>query len=222
MEIKPKPQPDPVADIKIVDAYMRWALLAAEEVVGAKGMGVVLRDAKLERFAGNYPSDVLKPSGTITFSDYASLNAGLLNFFGRAGRSMAFRVGRISAKHGIDQQSAIFGVAALLAAKVLPYSTQIKVGLDAMNDGFRKVYEASGQKYSGRIEDRGQTIAMVMPECANCAGKQSTEPMCLIHVGVILESVHWLSGKEAEVKQTASRSMGADACVWEVSKTPKE
>ncbi|MEK7439931.1 MAG: 4-vinyl reductase [Chloroflexota bacterium] len=220
MEIKPKSQPDAVADLKIVDAYMRWALLAAEEVVGAKGMGVVLRDAKLERFVGNYPADVLKPGGTITFGEYASLNAGLLNFFGRAGKSMAYRVGRLSAKHGIDQQSAIFGVAALLAAKVLPYPMQIKVGLDAMNDGFRKVYGASN--YTGRIEDRGATIAMIMPECANCAGKQSTEPMCLIHVGVLLESVHWLSGKEAEVKQTASRSMGAEACVWEVSKTPKE
>jgi predicted hydrocarbon binding protein len=222
MEITNKPQPDPVADIKIVDAYMRWALLAAEEVVGAKGMGVVLRDAKLERFAGNYPADVLKPSGSITFGEYASLNAGLLNFFGRAGKSMAYRVGRISAKHAIDQQSAMFGIAALLAAKVLPYPTQLKMGFDAMIDGFRKVYEGSGQKFSGRIEDRGDSFVMIMPECANCAGKQSSEPMCLIHVGVIQESIHWLSGKEPEVKQTAARSMGADACMWEVSKKPKE
>ena len=30
------------------------------------------------------------------------------------------------------------------------------------------------------------------------------------------------AGKEAEAKQTECRAMGAPACVWEVSKTPKE
>jgi predicted hydrocarbon binding protein len=201
---------------------MRWALLAAEEVVGKQSITVVLRDAKLERFIDNYPANELKVTGAVTFGEYASFNASLLNFFGRAGRSMAYRVGRISAKHAIDQQSAMFGIAALLAAKMMPYPTQLKMGFDAMNDGFRKVYEGSGQKYTGRIEDRGDSYLMVMPECANCAGKESTEPMCLIHVGVIQESVRWLSGKEPEVKQTASRAMSAEACVWEISKKPKE
>ena len=77
MEIQDKAEHDPVADFYQVDAYMRWALLAAEEVVGKRGLGIVLREAGLERLIDNYPSGELNPSGHISFGDYAALNAGL-------------------------------------------------------------------------------------------------------------------------------------------------
>ena len=125
MEIESKTERDPVADMHTVDAYMRWALLAAEEVVGKKGLTVVLRDAGLERFIDNYPPEELTPSGSITFGDYAALNTGLLNFFGRAGKSMLLRTGRLSALHGIEQQGAVFGIAVIVASKVLPIPTQL-------------------------------------------------------------------------------------------------
>jgi len=38
MEIKDKTPNDPIASLYLVDAYMRWALLAAEEVVGKQGL----------------------------------------------------------------------------------------------------------------------------------------------------------------------------------------
>ena len=60
MEITNKSVHDPVADLHVVDAYMRWALLAAEEVAGKSGLVVVLRQAKLERFIDNYPPNELK------------------------------------------------------------------------------------------------------------------------------------------------------------------
>ncbi len=222
MQITTRTPPDPAADLKVVDAYMRWALLAAEEVVGKQGMNVVLREAKLEQVINNLPPNELKATGAYTFGDYANLNGALLNFFGRAAKSMVLRIGRLSAKQGIDQQGAMFGIAALLASKLLPYPTQVKLGLEAMRDGFVKVYQQSGQTPKFAVEDRGETLAYVDYNCANCAGKHSDAPMCWIHVGVIQEAVRWQTGKEAEVTQTACRAMGAEACVWEVSKAPKE
>lgn len=121
MEIKNKPEHDPVSSLKIVDAYLRWALLAAEEVVGAQGMNVVLRPAGLERVINNLPPNELKATGNYSFGDYATLNAALLSFFGRAAKSMVLRIDRLSAKQGIDQQGAMFGLAALPASKLLPY-----------------------------------------------------------------------------------------------------
>ena len=222
MEIKTKSEHDSVADLKIVDAYMRWALLAAEEVVGRQGMNVVLREATLERVAGNYPANELKATGSFTFGDYANLNGALLNFFGRAGKSMVLRIGRISAKHGIEQQGAMFGLAALVASKLLPFPAQVKLGGEAMRDGFVKVYGTIGQKPDIAIEDRGRTLVYIDRACANCAGKQSDAPMCWIHVGVLQEAIRWQTGKEGDVKQTACRAMGDAECVWEISKTPKE
>ena len=69
MEIRDKAEHDPVTDIYNTDAYMRWALMAAEEVIGEKGLAVVLRDAGLERFIDNYPpEEVEKPTGKPSIS----------------------------------------------------------------------------------------------------------------------------------------------------------
>ena len=222
MEINNRTEHDPVADLYQVDAYMHWALLAAEEVVGKRGLSVVLRDAGLERFIDNYPPEELKPSGNITFGDYAAFNASLLSFFGRAGKSMVLRIGRLSTHRAIEQQGALFGVAVMVASKVLPIPTQLKMGMEKMQDGFRKLSQSAGQDQRQRIEDRGDKLAYINETCAMCAGKQASEPICWLFTGTLQESARWLTDKEFEVQEVECRAMGAPACVWEISKTPKE
>lgn len=221
MDIKPKADYDPVADLYMVDAYMRWALLAAEEVVGHQGLTIVLRQAGLERLINNYPPSELKLSGMLSYGDYASLSAGLLTFFGRAGKSMVLRIGRISAKHGIDQQGALFGLGVMLAAKVLPVPTQLKMGLETIQSGFQKLANSVGQELHLRVEDRGDKWAYVAPECAMCAGKQADAAICWLFNGTLQESLHWQTGKDFDIQEVECRALGAPACVWEVSKTPK-
>jgi predicted hydrocarbon binding protein len=221
MEITDRSDHDPATDILLVDAYMRWALLAAEEVVGKNGLAVVLRQAGLEQFVGGYPPEQLKVSTGLTLYHYASLNAGLLNFFGRAARSMALRIGRSTARYAIDHQGALFGTAALLASKVLPVSTQIKMGLSAMQAGFRRLSQAVGQERRLELEDRGEAWAYLDYQCAMSAGKRSDEPIGWIQTGAIQEALHWQTGREFEVEQVACRSMGAPASIWLVYKTPK-
>lgn len=221
MEIRDRTDHDPATDILLVDAYMRWALLAAEEVIGKNGLAVVLRQEKLEQFIGNYPPEQLKVSTGLTLYHYASLNAGLLNFFGRAARSMGLRIGRSTARYAIEQQSALFGTAALLASKVLPVSTQIKMGLSAMQAGFKRLSQAVGQDRRLELEDRGEAWAYIDHHCAMSAGKRSDEPMGYIQTGAITEALHWQIGKDFEVEQVACRSMGAPASIWLINKTAK-
>ena len=221
MEIRDRAEHDPATDVLLVDAYMRWALLAAEEVVGKNGLAVVLREAGLEQFIGNYPPEQLKVSSGLTLFHYASLNAGLLNFFGRAARSMALRIGRSSARYAIDHQGALFGTAALLASKVLPVSTQIKMGLSAMQAGLRRLSQSVGQERRLELADRGECWAYIDYDCPMSAGKQSDEPIGWIQTGAIQEALHWQIGKEFEVEQIACRSTGAPASIWLITKTPK-
>ncbi len=221
MDIKPKADYDPVADLYMVDAYMRWALLAAEEVVGHQGLTIVLRQAGLERLINNYPPNELKLSGMLSYGDYASLSAGLLTFFGRAGKSMVLRIGRISAKHGIDQQGALFGLGVMLAAKVLPVPTQLKMGLETIQNGFQKLANSVGQELHLQVADRGDKWAYVAPECAMCAGKHADAAICWLFNGTLQESLHWQTGKDFDIQEVECRALGAPACVWEVSKTPK-
>jgi predicted hydrocarbon binding protein len=221
MDIRKKKEHDPVADLYTVDAYMRWAVQAAEEVVGKKGLDIVLRQAGLGRLVDNYPPNELKISGNFTFGDYANLSAELLNFFGRAGKSMTMRIGRLSAKHAIEQQSAVFGLAALMTAKLLPIPSQLKMGMATMQNGFKKLSQSVGQDMRLRLEDRGSKVAYIAEDCPFCAGKAADEPMCWGFNGSLHEGLNWQIGKEFDIVEVECRAMGAPACVWEVSKTPK-
>jgi predicted hydrocarbon binding protein len=220
MEIKNKTELDPVADLYMPDAYMRWALLAAEEVTGKRGLIIVLRQSGLERLINNYPPDKLTVSSDLTCRDYANLFASLMNFYGRAGKSMLLRIGRLSAKHAIEQQGALFGLAAVLASKVLPIPAQLKIGLENMQGGFCKIWQSFGQEMHLHVQDRGAKMVYVAETCTMCAGKQADGPICLSWTGALKESVHWVTGKEFKIEEVECRAMGAPACVWEISKTP--
>ncbi len=216
--IKDKTEHDPVADFLIIDAYIRWALLAAEEVIGKSGMTAVLRQIGLERLIDHYPPEVLQATGGLKYADYANLNCGLLNFFGRAGKSMNMRVGRISARHAIAVQSDIYGLAALVASKILPVSTQIKLGLEAMQNGYRRLMP----HVRLRIEDRGDKWAYITETCTMCAGKEATDHICWTFSGILQELLRWQTGKEFEIDEVQCRAQSGPVCVWEIHKKPKE
>jgi predicted hydrocarbon binding protein len=215
MQITDKPEHDPVADMIMLDAYMRWALQAAEQIVG-QGMPGLLRQAGLECFIGNYPVNEVRKTD-VTFREYAALNAALLNYFGPTGRSTALRIGRLSAKLGIDQQDSFFNVTLTTASKMLPLPAQHRFGMEMMQAVYRNVI---GQGWDGRVEEREAATAYITFGCPMCAGKKAGQPICWIFTGVLQESVLWMTGKLFDVEQTACRAMGAPECVWEVSKTP--
>lgn len=215
MKIQDKAEYDPVADMLIVDAYMRWALMATGQIVG-QGMGSLLKEARLERFIDNYPSNEVRLSD-ITFREYANLNAALLNNFGPTGRSTALRIGRLSARLGIENQDALFNVTLTTAAKMLPLAAQLRFGMEMMQAAYRNIL---GQGWDGRIEDGERATRYVTFGCPVCAGKQAQQPVCWIFTGVVQESALWMTGKLFDVEQTACRAMGAPECVWEVNRTP--
>ncbi|MBZ0278625.1 MAG: 4-vinyl reductase [Anaerolineae bacterium] len=222
MQITDKTEHDPVADMLLVDAYMRWAMEAAKEVVGDQGMNVVLREAGLERFIGNYPGGELVVSGDVTFGDYTRLSSGLLTFFNRPGKSMVMRIGRESAKKAIDHQSGVFNLATVLAAKLLPSATQVKMGLSAMLAGFKVISEKAGQEYKATIEDRGDKWAYIVETCHLCAGKHADSHICWMYEALIEEACRQVFGKFYDVVEVECRAMGAPACVFEVPKQPSE
>jgi predicted hydrocarbon binding protein len=222
MEIKNKPNPDPVASNHMVDAYMRWALQAAEEVLGKQGLIVVLRDNGLEKYIDNYPPEELKISGNVLNGDYADLCAGLLQFYGRAGKSLDYRIGRISSKYAIEKQAAVFNIAARTAVRFLPFPTQISTGLDNLIGGFQKLWSDYGEEAIIRKEDRDSSFAYIQQTCPTCSGKIADEPICHQTTGMLLESIEWLTGKKVSVREIECRAMGAPACVWEIEKTPQE
>lgn len=222
LEITNKPEPDPVASLHILDAYMRWALLAAEEIVGAPNMHIILRRARLERLVDNYPPNRLEVSGDFTFGDYANFCAALLDFFGRAGEEMVGHIGGTSARKAISQQFELYNISGLIGSQTLPVADQLQLGMEAILAGFQQLAAGAGEEWRGHIEDRGVTLAFVVETCPLCAGKRANGCIGALFTGMLRESAKWLLNQQFAVKETACRAKGDPAGVWEVNKTPLE
>ena len=221
MEIKNKAQHDPVTELPMVEAYMRWALMAAEQEIGSQALEIVLRENGLEKFVNHYPPANLKLNHNITVGDYTNLWTGLTQFFGADGKSKSIKVGRLSTKPALENQGKLFNFTSRTAIKLLPLSSQIKAVLDGIQGDIEKVYKGSGYSIDVRIEDRGDKWAYIDESCAICAGKETNMPMCWGWVGTLEESLTWLTGKHFEIDQVECRAMGASGCAWEISKTIK-
>lgn len=220
MAIRDKTAHDPVVDFKVVDAYMRSALLAAEEVVGERGIGIVLRQANLERLIGNYPSSSFDVNSGYTFGDYTSLSTALLDFFGRPGKSMTLRIGRIAADHTYEQLDERFKLSKLAtASKLLPAAAQLKASLMVTQKVLTDLSKDLGNPVVLRLEDRGGKLAYIDETCPCCAGKEADEPICHVLTGGLDQNAQRM-GRKFNVVQVECRAMGHAACVWEFDKKP--
>ncbi len=206
----------------MVDAYMRWALMAVEEVVGKPGLNLVLRENHLERFIDNYPAEILTVSGDITEQDYADLSAGVLQYYGRAGKGVDYHIARLSSKYARRKQAELFNVATRPAIRALPLDQQISVGFDNTINGWLKLWHDYGEEAIILKENRGDKFAYIFRTCPNCAGKLASQPICHLLTGTLLDIAEWVTGKRISVKEVECRAMGADACVWEISKKADE
>ncbi|MBI5033588.1 MAG: 4-vinyl reductase [Chloroflexi bacterium] len=223
MGIRDKAVHDPVADLYFYDSAMLWALQAAEEVAGKNGLSIVLRDIGLERLCNfQISDDDTKISRTITFGDYAHFNAGLLQFFGRAGKSMILRIGRASTRQSLREGTAVMKLMTGVAAKMLPLPMQIKMVLEMQQKALRRMSETVGQHPEFSVADRGDRLIYALKDCMVCAGKESDEAMCTLVTGSLQHALVHVTGKEFDVHEVECRATGASACIWEINKTPKE
>lgn len=213
-----KAEHDPVADLLMVDSHMRWPLVAAEEVIGKPYLDEVLRASDLARYIEAYPPNKLTYTGKSTFGDYATLNAGLIGSSGPCDREQAERIGRLVINFGINLNGPMFGTATLAASKLLPAPARLKLGMSVLQNGYRKISQAAGQDRRLRVEDKDDHFLYIAEDCQFCAGKQCSNPICLIFTSMLTEGGRWLLGKHVAVEEIACRAMGAPACIWKVSK----
>jgi predicted hydrocarbon binding protein len=221
MKITNKIDLDPVAAVPQIDAYMRYALIAAEEMVGKSALELILRDHQMAQLIDNYPPEKFQISSSFTHKDYTNLCTALIEFYGQNGESESIRFGRIATKPVLEKQGAKLNFAARTAIKFLPLSIQIKTVLETIKNDLDKIYQEVEYDASISIENRGDKWAYVDRACALCAGKEADSPICWGWVGTLAESLNWLTGKEFDIDQVECRAMGQEACIWEISKSPK-
>ncbi len=188
----------------IANSIMRQAMMAIAEIMGERGLQMVLRNAGLETYIQHLPPDNTQPA--ISFAEYARLNAVIEDFYGRAGKNMLRRIGRAVFYYGLRQQPRVLGLTSR-AIKLLPERQRIKTVLEHVG---RAVDSLSTPATEYWVEESEDSIAYCYRPCAMCTGRTSDHPEGHLFVGTIQAAVQWATGKAYTVVETQCMAMGAD------------
>ena len=199
-----------VDDLVLVNALMRQALVAIEEVMGQKGLNAVLRTSHLDQYIDHLPPDDLEPA--VNASDYARLNAAIEEFYGRGGRGILQRIGKASFEYAIREQSTLFGLAGV-ALKVLSTKARVRFVLTRMAATVKK----ANPQLQVDVEETEYGFAYVAHICSLCYGRHSDKPVCHLYVGSITEGVRSATGQAYQVQETHCIAKGDPYCRFAVT-----
>jgi len=192
----------------------RIILLGMEEVMGRNGVDALLHLASLESFIQNYPP--ARPERTFPFETVSQIQSTLEQAYGpRGGRGLALRIGRACFKYGLKEYGSMLGLTEL-AFRMLPLSTKLHSGAKSFADLFNK---HTDQRVT--VEEKETQFFWYIERCPVCWDRRAEQPVCHLAVGVIQESLYWLSGgKIFNVEETACIARGDSACTIVVDKSP--
>jgi predicted hydrocarbon binding protein len=192
----------------------RIILLGMQEVIGRQGVASVLRLASLEALAENIPP--ARAERTFPFETVSQMQTALELAYGpRGGRGLALRVGRACFKYGLREYGSMLGLSEM-AFRLLPLSTKLHTGARSFAELFNK---HTDQRV--RIEDTEGSILWHIERCPLCWGRKAKDPVCHLAVGLLQESLYWLSGgKIVEVEEIACIARGDPACTIEINRVP--
>lgn len=208
------PMQPPLPEFYYPNRMGRILLLAMEEILGEAALTTLLdRSGAADRIK-NYPP--LTQALEFPFSTIARLQIALEELYGpRGGRGLALRIGRASFSGGLREFGDHLGLTDT-AFRLLPLPAKIKIGAGAFSELFNKL---SDQRV--RIEQTPQQIIWHIERCPVCWGRHTGEPACHLAVGLLQESLYWVSGgKLFHVEETACHARGDSDCSILIDKTP--
>ena len=191
-------------------------LNALEEVMGKNGINTVLRRAKLDDYIDNYPADNLKKE--FDFADYTALNEVIDELYGyRGGRGLAMRAGRAIFAQGLRAFGAMAGVANY-TFKALPLSVKLRMGLPSLANIFNQFSDQISH-----VHNNDDHFIYTIERSPICWDRTSDRPTCHLAVGLLKESLRWVSGnKEFKIDEISCMSKGDEMCQFIIYKEPIE
>lgn len=192
----------------------RILLEAMEEVIGRNGLDALLTSAGQEQWIGNPPASDSRAE--IPFSAISNLLTRLEHQYGeRAGRGIAIRIGRAALKYGMREYGSRLGLTKT-AFRLLPVGAKIRSGGRMMAEFFNK---QTDQRVS--VDEKDGKLLWIIERCPMCWERHATEPVCQLAVGVLQESLYWLSsGRTFNVQETQCMAKGDPTCTIEIDQTP--
>ncbi len=189
-------------------------LLGMEEIMGINGVDAVLRLSPLENLANG--SSRTNADYTFSFETVSRLQSTLEQVYGpHGGRGLALRIGRACFKYGLKEYGSMLGLTEM-AFRLLSMPVKLHIGAKTFADLFNK---HTDQRV--RIEEKDNKIFWHIERCPLCWERKAEEPICHLAVGLLQESLYWLSGgKIFNVEETACIAKGDAACTIVIDQIP--
>jgi len=189
-------------------------LQGMEEIIGRNGVHAVLNLASLSEYIENYPPAV--SDRTLPFKLVSDLHIALEQAYGpRGGRGLALRIGRAAFAYGLREYGSQLGLTEM-AFRLLPLPTKLRVGAKSFAELFNRHTDQVV-----RLEETDTHLLWHIERCPLCWERHSEEPVCHLAVGLLQESLYWLSGgKIFNVEETHCIARGDSACIIAIEKTP--
>ncbi|MGH2538445.1 MAG: 4-vinyl reductase [Candidatus Promineifilaceae bacterium] len=192
----------------------RIVLLALEELLGIHGLNALLNFAGLPHLIDHLPPNNLEPG--FTFHELATIQQGLDDLFGeRAGRGLALLSGRASFQYALRELMPFLGIADL-AFRPLHMGLKVKIGLEVFAETFNRFTDQIV-----RLGDDKVHLLWQIERCPVCWGRSSQSPCCHLAVGLLQESLSWVSnGRRFQVSEVECAAAGGASCLITIAKKP--
>lgn len=192
----------------------RIMLLALEEIIGRHGVNALLNLASLTGYINNYPPH--NQDLRVPFEDISRIQSVLEEAYGpRGGRGLALRTGRASFSYGLREFGPELGLTDL-AFRLLPLPIKLKVGSQALAGLFNQFTD---QRV--RLEIDEKNIFWHIERCPLCWQRQTADPACHLAVGLLQETLYWVSGgKFFSVEETQCIARGDETCTIVIDQNP--
>jgi predicted hydrocarbon binding protein len=189
-------------------------LESMEEVVGRNGLNAVFNLAGRGDLIDNYHSSDFQLE--FPFSIVSGLLEKLEHAYGpRGGRGLAIRIGRVIFKYGMREFGTQMGLTET-AFRLLPLGAKIRMGGQALAELFNK---ETDQRV--RIDEQKGKLLWVIERCPLCWERHTDDAVCHLAVGLLQESLYWVSGgKIFNVEETLCIAKGDANCTIEIDQTP--
>jgi len=192
----------------------RIMFLGMEEIMGVNGEGVALSLPSLEDSL-QYPL-MENTNQPLSFETISLLQSALELVYGpHGGRGLALRIGRACFKYGLKEYGSLLGLTEM-TFRLLPLPVKLRLGAKAFADLFNK---HTDQRV--RVEEGENNILWQIDRCPLCWERKAGEPVCHLAVGLLQESLYWVSGgKIFNVEETACIARGDSACTITIDRIP--
>jgi predicted hydrocarbon binding protein len=192
----------------------RILLHAHEDVLGHNVLHALLKMADFSQYAQIQP-----PNNTdrqFGFEVVGGMTQAMIDMYGpRGARGVSIRVGRVCFKYGIREYGPMMGVAEL-TFQLLPLSIKLEKGASAFAELFNR---HTDQRV--RLEQTPDVMYWHIDRNPLCWGVETEQPCCHLAVGLLQESLMWLSGgKTFHVEETTCKASGGETCTIAIEKKP--